>query len=302
MWVASFGSLLLICKSLHTLIDSIKGIGANAMVTTQPKIIVGQKIDLITVASITIIAYLFAQIIHEGLGHGGMALFVGAKIIQVTNTNLQYDPNGISLSASKVIAFGGTLANVVVGSLALWFLRIKSIKSANIRFFLWLFGFINLFKAFGYLLITFAPIGDWHDIAEGLPSQTLWMIGFTLIGAVTSLGTFFYAAHTLDEFIGRGADRRQRAFILTLFPYLLGGTVNVLATIIGLGITIYTFTGALATFGGTFLMVWLGFAVGPPRPNTPLEPVTPIRDTGWLITGVVALVFYLFWLGSGLIR
>jgi len=165
-----------------------------------------------------------------------------------------------------------------------------------------LFGHINLFKGFGYLLITFAPIGDWHDVAEGLPSQTIWMIGLTFLGAVTSLGTFFYAAWTLDEFVGKGTDLRRRAFTLTLLPYLLGGTVNVLATIIGLGITIYTFTGALATFGGTFLMVWLGLAVGRPRPNTPLEPVTPIRDTGWLIAGVVATAFYLFWFGSGLIR
>ena len=270
------------------------------MVTTQIKM--KQKIDIIMVVSITIIAYLFAQIIHEGLGHGGMALLFGAKIIQVTNTNLQYDPTGISLSASRVIALSGTLANVVIGIFALWFLRMPSIKSANMRFFLWLFGTINLFKGFGYLLITFAPIGDWHDVAEGLPSQTLWMIGLTMLGAVTSLGTFFYAAWTLDEFVGKGTDRRRRAFTLTLFPYLIGGTINVLATIIGLGVTIYTFTGALATFGGTFLMVWLGFAVGRPRPNTPLEPVTPIRDTGWLIVGVVATMFYLVLFGSGLIR
>jgi hypothetical protein len=165
-----------------------------------------------------------------------------------------------------------------------------------------LLGLINLLKGFGYLLITFAPIGDWHDVTEGLPSQTIWMIGLTLLGAVTSLSIFFYAAHTLDEFVGKGTDRRQRAFTLTLFPYFVGGTVNVLATIIGLGVTIYTFTGALATFGGTFLMVWLGFAVGHPRPDTPPEPVTPYRDAGWLIAGVIAFVFYLFWFGSGLLR
>jgi hypothetical protein len=272
------------------------------MTTVQPEIKVNKKIDNIILASITAIAFLFAQIIHEGLGHGGTALLFGAKIIQVTNTTLQFDPTGISLSASRVIALGGTLANVIVGVLVLWYLRTTSIKSANMRFFLWLLGLINLFKGFGYLLITFAPIGDWHVVVEGLPAQTIWMIGLTSLGAVTSLTTFFYAARTLDEFIGKDTDRRQRAFTLTLFPYLLGGTVNVLATIIGLGLTIYTFTGALATFGGTFLMVWLGLAVGHPRPNTPLEPVTPFRDTGWLIAGVIAIVFYLFWFGSGLLR
>ena len=86
------------------------------MATTQPEIKVKQKINILIVASITIIAYLFTQIIHEALGHGGMALLVGAKIIQVTNTNLQYDPIGISPSAGSVIAAGGTLANLKLPS------------------------------------------------------------------------------------------------------------------------------------------------------------------------------------------
>jgi hypothetical protein len=89
---------------------------------------------------------------------------------------------------------------------------------------------------------------------------------------------------------------------LTLFPYVLGGTVNVLATIIGLGITVFAFTGVLATFGGAFLMAWLGFAVGHPKQTTPLEPTTPIYNISWLLTGSLAALFYLFWFGVGLIR
>ena len=272
----------------------------SAMSTEQSKV-EKPKIDLITIAAITIITYFLAQIVHEGLGHGGMALLLGAKIIQVTNTNMEYDLVGVSEAASRAIAIGGTLANVIFGFLALWGLKKMMIQSANMRFFLWLFGHVNLFKGFGYLLITFAPIGDWNDATNGLPSQVAWMIFFTLLGAVTSLGTFFYAARTLDEFIGQDKDRRRRAFTLTLIPYFLGGTVNVLATIFGLGVTIYTFTGALATFGGTFLMVWLGLAIGLPRPHTPLEPVTPSRNTGWLVAGGLALALYFFWLGPGLI-
>lgn len=272
------------------------------MTAAQTEAEISPKINLLIIASITVIAYLLAQLIHEGLGHGGMAVLLGAKVIQITNTNMLNDPTGVSDVAARLIALGGTLANFIVGIVVLWLLRTNPIKSANIRFFLWLLGHINLFKGFGYLLITFAPIGDWHDVANGLPSQSMWMIMLTLLGAVTSLGTFFYAARTLDEFIGAGSDRRQRAFTLTLFPYLLGGTINVLATIIGLGITPFTFTGALATFGGTFLMVWLGLAVGRPKPGTPTEPTTPTHNPSWLIGGGLATLFYLFWFGAGLIR
>jgi hypothetical protein len=272
------------------------------MATIQSKSETTPKISVFAVAAMTVVAYLLAQFIHEGLGHGGMAIGVGARITQVTNTYMQYDPTGVSDIAVRAIASGGTLANVIVGVLILWLLRNTPIKSANMRFFFWLLGHINLFKGFGYLLITFAPIGDWHDVVNALPSQPFWIIALTLLGALTSLGTFFYAARTLDEFIGKDKERRQRAFTLTLFPYLLGGTVNILATVIGLGVTDYTFTAALATFGGTFLMVWLGLAVGHPKQNTPVEPATPFYDIYWLSIGSLAVLFYLFWFGSGLIR
>jgi len=78
-----------------------------------------------------------------------MALLIRAKIIQLTNTYLQYDPAGVLVLASRAIAAAGTLANLIMGVLALWVLRGTSIKSANQLFFLWLFGHINLFKGFG---------------------------------------------------------------------------------------------------------------------------------------------------------
>ena len=260
------------------------------------------EINITILASITIITYFLTQIIHEGVGHGGATILFGGKIIQVTNTYLQYDAaTEFSPAAVRMIAASGTLANVTAGVLALFVLRSSSVKKANMRFFLWLFGYVNLFKGFGYLMISFAPIGDWHDVVTGLPSETFWMVVFTLIGMVASLGTFFHAARTLDEFLGRDTDRRRRAFTLTLIPYLLGGSINVLAILIGLGVTFYVFTGALATFGGMFLMVWIGFAIGLPRASTPSIPLTPDRSIGWLIAGGVALAAYIFWLGPGLI-
>jgi hypothetical protein len=166
-----------------------------------------------------------------------------------------------------------------------------------------LFGHINLFKGFGYLLLAFAPIGDWHNVVQGLSSPVAWRGGLTLLGALTSLATFFHAVRMLDEFIGKDQGRRRRAFTLTLLPYFLGGTANVLATIVGLGgLTRFALTAALATFGGTWLMVWIGFAVGRPRANTPHPPLTPTRNAGWLLIGTAALVVYFFLLGPGLLR
>lgn len=260
------------------------------------------KVNVATVAAITVVSYLLTQFTHEGLGHGGMALLCGVKITQITNTYMDFDPTGVSAGVVRAITAAGTLANVVVGVLALGLLRSQAIKSANKRYFLWLLGHVNLLKGFGYLLVNFVPIGDWHDFVQGLPMQSLWTVGLVLLGAFASLGTFFYAARTLDEFIGKGPDRRRRAFVLTLVPYFLGGTINVLSTIIGLGITRYSFTGAWSTFGGTFLLVWLGLAIGRPKQHTPSEPSTPCYELSWVGAGGLAALFYLAWFGSGLIR
>lgn len=128
------------------------------------------EINITILASITIITYFLTQIIHEGVGHGGATILFGGKIIQVTNTYLQYDAaTEFSPAAVRMIAASGTLANVTAGVLALFVLRSSSVKKANMRFFLWLFGYVNLFKGFGYLMISFAPIGDWHNVVTGLP-------------------------------------------------------------------------------------------------------------------------------------
>ncbi len=260
------------------------------------------QVNYLTLAAITILAYMLAQLVHEGLGHGFAAWLAGAHINQITNTYLDFESSGLSVETLRWIAAAGSAANVLVGLASLIKLRTGLFKNDNLRFFAWLFGIINLLKGFGYLLLTFAPIGDWNELVQGLPFQTAWMIGLTLLGAIASLATFFYAARTLDEFIGQSPERRRHALTLTIIPYLIGGTANLLASIIGLGVTIYAFTGSLATFGGTWLLVWVGFAVGKPRAETPAASNLPSQSTGWLIVGGLSLIIYFFWFGGGLIR
>lgn len=263
----------------------------------------GTKIDLLTVGAIAVVAYLLSAFIHEAIGHGLTAFFLGAKLKQITNAFVETDDTGLSTWAVRAISAGGCAANFVFGSIFLVWLRKMRGGSAHLRYFLWLLGIINFFKGSGYMLaLSFASFGDWHNFLAGLEPKLTWQIGLTVFGAVIYMGTFFYAVRSIGEFLG-WENRRRRALTLTLTPYLMGGSVNSLAAALGPGgMSAVFFSAALATFGGTWLLVWVPTAVGSSRPTTPAAPLAVTRNVGWIFLGLAGLGVYFFILGPGLIR
>jgi hypothetical protein len=261
------------------------------------------RINLLTVGAIAVVAYLLSAFIHEAIGHGLTAFLVGAKVVQITNAYVETDHTGLSAWAVRAISACGCVANFIFGTIFLVWLRKLRGGSAHRRYFLWLLGIINFFKGSGYMLaLSFASFGDWHNFLQGLEHKLIWQIGLTGFGAIIYMGTFFYAIRTIEEFLGRENSRR-RAFALTLTPYLVGGAVNSLAAAVGPGGTeAILFSAALATFGGTWLMVWVPTAVGSPRPTTSANPLTVTRSIGWILLGLAGLGVYFLVLGPGLIR
>lgn len=263
------------------------------------------KIGLLTVGAIAIVAYLLSALIHEAVGHGLTAFLLGAKLKQIAGDFVDYDNARLSPWANRAVAAGGTAANLLAGALSLLWLRREKPRGANARYFLWLLGHINLFQGFGYMMVlSFASFGDWHAFVQGLEFKMGWQVGFTLFGLAGSLIAFFHSARSLDSFAGADDSvRRNRAFLLTFIPYLLGGLVNSLSAAFGPGGMLLVFiSAAMATFGGTCPLVWVPLAMGPARTTTPETPFTPTRSKFWLGLGVAALAVYFFILGPGLIR
>jgi hypothetical protein len=62
----------------------------------------------------------------------------------------------------------------------------------------------------------------------------------------------------------------------------------------------YAATSALATLGGTYLLVWIPAAIGPPGPAGAIERRRIERSRGWLVAGVVALAFVVGLFGPGI--
>src|ERR1700736_4500391 len=88
-----------------------------AQMQTAPK----QEAEIDTVApahafnvgSIGILAYMLGNVLHEGIGHGGACLLVGAKPLVLSSVHFE-----CSLDSRLVMA-GGTLANLLAAAVFL---------------------------------------------------------------------------------------------------------------------------------------------------------------------------------------
>jgi hypothetical protein len=261
-----------------------------------------ESIDLVTVVAIAVLAYTIANVVHEGLGHGGAALLLGARPTMLNAIFFNYDESTVSRTAQRLISAGGSVANLLVGlpSLAL----APRMRSTRWRYFLWLFAAVNILTAFGYLLYSgIGGIGDWYRVIEGFTPAILFRAGLTVAGAVL----YFIVAPKLlmpplDPFLGQDpAVRERRARTLSLIPYFAGGVALILAGILNpLGWMLVLISAAAASFGGTSLLAWYPAIPRAPEPGTSEPPLGIERSIGWIVAAAVVLFFFALVLGPGI--
>ena len=97
-----------------------------------------KPIDRATLVAVAVLAYALANLVHEGLGHGGTCLLAGGRPLALSATHFEEDPGSLTASAGKWVSAGGTLANVAFGVLALVALRANRRAATASRYFLWL--------------------------------------------------------------------------------------------------------------------------------------------------------------------
>ena len=103
-----------------------------------------------------VIASAIATLLHEGVGHGVTARLCGDIVTELTSNHLS------SLRPDRWVDAGGTIVNLIVGSVALLAAR-KAGERANLRYFLWLLGALNLLPGAGYFLFSgIFGFGDWQ--------------------------------------------------------------------------------------------------------------------------------------------
>ena len=249
-------------------------------------------LDALTVGAIGILAYMLGNVLHEGAGHGGACLLVGAKPLVLSSVHFE-----CSLDRRLVMA-GGTLVNLLAGAVFFALGRCTGRSYPRLKYFFWISMTVNLFTGTGYFLFSgIGGIGDWGEFIQGLGPQWLWRIGLTIFGAVTYLLAARISLLELRPLIGSNKEQRyRRAVRLSAIPYFAGGILMCIAGALNpKGMILILISAAASTFGGTSGLMWSTnwlnrgtmIPYGPPA-----EPVTIQRSWPLIVAaGAIAIAF-----------
>ena len=263
-----------------------------------------KPIDRITLVAIAVVAYALANLVHEGLGHGGACLLVGGRPVALSAIHFESDLGSLDVTTRQWLAAGGTIANLMLGVLALVALRASRGTPGAGRYFLWLLMTVNLLQAAGYWLFSgLGNIGDWAVVIAGREPRWAFRLGLAVLGGAAYWGVVVLSLRELLPFLGAGSGLWRRAVPLTVIPYVAGGILYVAAGIPNpVGWLLVLISAAAASFGGTSGLAWMAQLL---RDETQYPPhaggaLRLPRSIAWLAAGAVVALLFVGVLGPGI--
>jgi hypothetical protein len=250
--------------------------------------------DMLTICAISIVAGILTNILHEGVGHGLVALLTGAKSGVLTTVAWS------SASDSRLVEAGGTLVNLAA-ALVFWVaLRTAKQASISVRYFLLIGCAFNLFTGTGYFFFSgVTNFGDWAAVISGLHPHWLWRVLLVMVGASSYFAAVLVVGIGLVRYVGIPRHEQGRLRKLTVVPYL---SAILLASVAGLlnplGIQLLWQSALPATAGGLSGLVWLQYYI--PRQTEPKRsPGQLAWSYVWIGVAAVMGVAYVVVLGRG---
>ncbi len=262
-----------------------------------PRSLESTQPDLLTIASIAMVASVVANFIHEGLGHGGMCIATGGHPLALSTVHFECSPE------PRLVAAGGTLANLIFGAL-FWGAAHAVKHAAPWRYFFWLLMTFNLFEAGGYFLFSgIGNIGDWTAVVAGWQPAWAWRLGLVALGTVTYFFLFVpLCLRELRPFLKTDARIRvRRARQLTLVPYFTSAILSCAAGALNpVGPALILISAAASSLGGHSGLAWMSnLLYGPRIPSTQLQMPEIERRWGWVIAAVMLAILFIAGLGPG---
>jgi hypothetical protein len=253
--------------------------------------------DLLTIAAIAIVAAVIANLIHEGLGHGGMCVATGGRPLVLSTVHFDCSAD------TRLVAAAGTIANLIFGAL-FWFAERAVKRSASWRYFFWLLMTFNLFQAGGYFLFSgIGNIGDWAAVVAGWQPAWAWRVGLAALGAVA----YFFilvplSLRELSPLLGKDAKIRvRRARRLAVTPYLVAGILACIAGVLNpVGPVLILISAAASSFGGNSGLAWMWkLLYGSRFPSGEFQMPEIERSRGWIIVAIIVAIGFIVGLGPG---
>lgn len=241
-----------------------------------------------TVVGIGLVAYATCDMAHEVLGHGVACALVGVKAMSLSTVALQTG------TSSRFVAAAGSMANVLVGLLAMALFRSRKSFGAS-RYFLWLFATVNLLNGTGYLLFSgVLDFGDWAVVIAGLEPHWVWRAMMALAGAVLYVGSIRLSAGQLISLVRDGEIDRLEMPRLIFPAYIAGGLLFVAGAALNpIGPSLILMSGVSSGFGAMAGLAIIPRLVQGRTEGSPMGEAAPLHfNLGWVAAGLlVALVF-----------
>jgi hypothetical protein len=260
--------------------------------------------DILTVASVAVLAYALSNVVHEGLGHGGACLLVGCSPRLLTSMQFEGDYGQLPEVSARIIAAGGSVANLVVAAVAIVLLRRSRKPPATTWLFLWLLATVCLLQGTGYLMFSgVGNVGDWAEVVRGWPGGALWRVGLAVAGGLAYWVATRWAMARLGARLHTQAPARaSEAYRYTLVAYLTGAALYVAAGSRDPGgFAILVISGVAASLGGTSGLAWGPQLLKDPTLAPATNPLPPLeRDWRWVAAAAVSGVFFVLVLGPGI--
>ena len=253
--------------------------------------------DVLTILAIAVVAYAIADVVHEGLGHGGACLLTGGWPLVLSTVHFECSDD------NRLVMAGGTIANFVAGVVA-WGLGRATKGSPPLRYFLWLSMTVNLLQGAGYFLFSgVAGIGDWADFVKGLEPAWAWRTALVILGSGLYIECVRRSLVELLPLVGnRLPERWQRGRRLAVVAYIAGGVLFCLAGLLNpVGMILIAISAAAASFGGTSGLAWMWMVLkNPDFPKSQLQfgPIT--RRPAWIAAAVIVGVLFVAVLGPSI--
>ena len=257
--------------------------------------------DAATVIAIAVVAYGAANLLHEGVGHGVACVLAGCRPEAMSSIHFSGDYAGVADGAQRFVAAGGSIANAAAGGISWW--ALTRATAPHLRVFLWLFAFVNLLQATGYLLFSgLGNVGDWAVVVRGWTPAWLFRAGLAIVGAASYYWVARECARACAALVGaQSADRARRARGLAWTAYFTGGVLYCVSGALNpLGPLVLLISAAAASLGGTSGLLWcMSFLRAPGFAASPLPPVTISRHAGWIAAGIAMTILFVGVLGPG---
>jgi hypothetical protein len=251
--------------------------------------------DVLTVCAISLLAEILANVLHEGLGHAATALLTGTKSGVLTTVAWSSDFD------SRLVAAGGTLANLAA-AIVFW-IALPSVTGGSVRLRLFLLTSLafNLFAGTGYFLFSgVTNFGDWAAVIAGLPAHRLWRAVLVVAGIALYHGAVLVVGTGLVRYVGvpRNAPLRLRrlTFIAYFSSVLLlsaGGLLN------PIGIQLVWQSALPGAAGAHSGLLWLRHYI--PKGTVPERRSDVIdRNYAWIIVAAALSLVFILVLGRGI--